>query len=57
MITSPRDKKGGRCILSWEDLRLKYLMENSNLLDLETPNGLFTCNNRGDIEENFLQIG
>ena len=51
MITSLREKKGCCRILSQEDPSFKELVENCNLVDLETPNGLLTWNNnRGGID-------
>jgi exonuclease III len=46
LITTLKEKKGGHRILTLEDLRFKDFIDNNELVDLETTNGIYTWNNR-----------
>ena len=46
LITSLQDKRGGRPMLTEEDKLFKGFIDNSNLIDLHTNNGIHTLNNR-----------
>jgi hypothetical protein len=46
LITTLKEKKGGRRNLMPKDTLFKEFIDDNNLLDLETPNGIFTWNNK-----------
>ena len=46
LIMSLQDKRGDRRILSKEDKLFKEFIEENNMIDLQSNNGIYTCNNR-----------
>jgi hypothetical protein len=46
LITTLQDKKGGCISLTQEDICFKEFIENNDMIDLETSNGIFTWNNK-----------